>query len=208
MNNIAQVIRYFIYRDLIFILSGSTIIVSTFYFYEKLELISRGLSIVFLFYFIGFSYIIGYVVQDIFGLLKINPVRAYLKAPPSIVKRLYRWFEGEDWLHPNVEDEDIKNIQIEMYNAGEEWDRSKAFLERILVLKQISTAMFPSFLISSLIIGLHAITTKSNMDFILSMLFLFLSFLLLILGWIKSAQETDYILRFRKKLLEAKEKLK
>ena len=133
MNNIAQVIRYFIYRDLIFILSGSTIIVSTFYFYEKLELISRGLSIVFIFYFIGFSYIIGYVVQDIFGLLRINPVRAYLKAPPSIVKRLYRWFEGEDWLHPNIEDEDIKNIQIEMYNAGEEWDRGKAFLERILV---------------------------------------------------------------------------
>ena len=82
------------------------------------------------------------------------------------------------------------------------------FLERILVLKQISTAMFPSFLISSLMIGLHAITTKSNIDFILSMLFLFLSFLLLILGWIKSAQETDYILRFRKKLLEANEKLK
>lgn len=203
MDNIAQVIRYFIYRDLIFILSGSTVIISAFYLYEKLELISEKLSLIYIFYFIGFSYIIGYIIQDIFGLLKINPVRAYLRPPPSIVKRLYRWFEGENWSHQNIEKNDIKNIQIEMYNASEEWDRSKAFLERIFVLKQISTAMFPSFLISSSIIGMHAINTKTNLDYALAILFLFLSFTLLILGWIKSAQETDYILRFYKKWNES-----
>ncbi len=69
MDELIKALGRFVARDLVFIVGGSTVILSTVYSFGRLSAVD--LSVPYYLLGAGFSYVLGYAIQGLFGLTPI-----------------------------------------------------------------------------------------------------------------------------------------
>jgi len=187
MNELAKSLSKFLNRDLMYIIGGVSFFISCLFFAEiKLEKIYNiSSNYIVTLYFIGISYIIGYMNQEI---LSLTPLLTTNKVKPNkFLKWLYQKFTNStlnEW--KSITDYTADIITIRNHYK----DESLAEIERIVILKQIGSAIGSNWLLSSMILFIKYFATNHNKYILFIALYLFMaSIFLIIIAWIKGMQQ-------------------
>lgn len=184
MDEFFRIFKHFLARDLIFLIGGGTVVTSFLYYFDRLPVDSTPVSFILL--GTGIAYIVGYALQDGFSLLPFVRT-APLHRLNWYVRWFYRRFTREQWQDIGVE------VNFERVTETIVEERQRAELERIITLKQMGTTGGPCGLVASLFIGLKWLESCARFDLVLLFAALIFGFLLIHLGWIKLAQQAQYL---------------
>jgi hypothetical protein len=190
MDELVKTLRHFITRDIIYIIGGSSVLVSAMYYFEKLQ--DFQLELAGYIFFAGISYVIGYTLQDIFCLLP-GFTTCPRMTPNKLQKWLYKRFNRKEWEKPNLGNKNYFELPGRITN-----ERMLAEHDRVITLMQIGTVVSPCFFISSLFIFLKWNSQNGfheEFDLFLFILLIAISIFQLILTNIKSMQ---YAILFKK----------
>lgn len=202
MDELVKVVKDFIYRDVLYIISGYSVVVSFTYLFFNINILLKSTSTLTQLIFAGFCYIIGYCIQDglsLTPLVKTSPITD----PSSFIKKMYRrlenYSEGED-----IDDlwKDLKNFDsrkkmfVLTENASDE--RMKQY-NRTISLKQIGTTGGSSAFICFVLLLSKWLPQYINGEFKwelvqLTFIVLFVSSILLTLGWVKGVHQQHLLL--------------
>ncbi len=188
IKEIAVTFRSFIYRDLIYIIGGSIIIVAFFYASDNLSdlaaLSSSGIAL-----FVGVAYVIGYGIQDAMSIAKFVSTAFY--SPGRIIQFLgSRFSPGEKWESiPLGESIDIRKFHscVDSHMPDGEITRRN----RIIDLKQLCATMGSSGLVCAFLLLLRIYRYHAHMD-ISIMLFIgtiLMTIIFVILNRLNNAQQ-------------------
>ena len=191
----------FLYRDVVFALGGSVIIVTLLYAFEKIPAPKCPIAAYKYVVAAGVSYAIGYAVQDFFSLLGL--VRTGAAVPPNVFGRfLYRLFERDP--------RELKSFTSEDYGKAWHWlyqketpERYRDNHERTESLKQVGTVFGPCFAISGVILLKVYFSNGKNFDLTIAVASIILGIVLWSLGWLKVTQQAQYLLKY-KQIAESK----
>jgi hypothetical protein len=135
----------------------------------------------------GLAWVIGYLVQDFLSLFPIVST-AHVSKPGRFVKFLYRQFTKIEWQDISAEDITEAEIYIDEHASA----KSSSNFERIIILRLAGTAIGSSGMLSSVFLAGRAISSYGTIfDVALVSAALVLSSILLILSWIKGAQQAQ-----------------
>ena len=135
----------------------------------------------------GIAYVLGYGIQDLFSVLRIVRT-APIFHPWCVLQGAYRWFVHRPWV--NVEPFDPVEATIRISARPE---REAAHLERVVSLMQVGTTGGPSGLISGGLLMWRAVKTGATYDWALGWGAIIFGVVLIGLGWVKAAQQTQYM---------------
>ena len=94
MSELIKALGRFVARDLIYVIGGTTVILSFLYLFNCLS--SDELPLAYSLFGAGLAYVVGYAIQDLCCLVGLVTMADYFE-PNCFVKRLYRRFTREDW---------------------------------------------------------------------------------------------------------------
>ncbi|SRR6266851_7063836 len=191
MDELAKTLRYYVARDLVFLVSGGSVVVTFLYVFPfagnpgNWPTISYALAA-------GIAYVLGYALQDFFSMLRIVTT-APLRQPWCVMRCVYFLFERRHW-EPLREDQDMNFL----YRQLDEWDRASArgeapAYERLVMLMQIGTSGGPCAFVCAGLLGWKAHRSCLTFDIAFSIGAGIFGAALLILGRLKAAQMTQYI---------------
>jgi hypothetical protein len=133
MSDWATLFKNFIYRDVAFILGGAVVLGSAAYCFDVWDPYAlREFPIPYVLLFAALSYVVGYAVQDIGGILRISST-AIPYEPGHLARCVYRCFTRMDWA--NVNYPNSLEFEIDM-GRREVPPRTLQALERITSLKE------------------------------------------------------------------------
>lgn len=72
MDESLKALKDFIFRDILYILGGVSVILSILYAYDKMDVVCKDLSIFIVLYIVGISYVLGFRVVDPNNILCIS----------------------------------------------------------------------------------------------------------------------------------------
>jgi hypothetical protein len=189
MDELVKTLRYYIMRDLIFLLGGGSVLVSFLYAFDVSWTNTEHVAVYLL--AAGISYVIGYALQDVCGLLPILPTNA----PRNLncyLQWFYKLYVGEEW-------QDIPpETNFEQAEEGLKDKRQIAWLERITSLRQICTTFAPCWTFSSTILLVKYWLICGQDSNVIAAIALVGFCIVVVLGhlaWLKSAQEAQYLRR-------------
>jgi len=192
-QTIIKAFTKFFFRDVMYVLGGSTIIISSLYVYGKFSF-EKEPSITLYALVLGFAYAIGYAIQDIFTLPNIIRTKANL-SPNTFMKRIYNWFEREEIPFPELNNKQYEDAKTWLYEKNEV-SRFQDDHERIEALKHVGTTLGPCFTLSGLILLFLPLLKKFVcFDIIVILAALFFGISLIVLGWLKVTQQAQYLLK-------------
>ena len=152
MDELVKSLRYYISRDLVFLVSGGSVVATFLYVSTDSPWIDAGHwpGVVLA---AGIGYVIGYAAQDlasIFGLVTTAPVRE----PGCFMREVYKRFNGMSW-------EDITQEMKSLYETQGKYERASAKgdapdYERIVMLMQIGTSGGPCALTCTVLLALKS----------------------------------------------------
>ena len=140
---------------------------------------------------VGFAYAVGYAVQDIFTLFRVVRTKAGVPLNGFTVF-LFKLFERQDPPKPGFIKENYEEAKQWLYTDGP--SRFQDDHERIESLKQVGTTLGPCFILSGILLLSSPLITKVKFELIVTLAALFLGISLLCLGWLKVAQQSQYLL--------------
>ena len=181
MNSVIKALQQFLTRDLLYVLGGSSILLSIGWYFG-LAVPEKSNNAI-LFFVIGIAYVIGYLIQELVSLTPILTTSHF--EPNKFISWLYQKFTN----HELVLSEKMTNNTafVELYSQME--DRQIQQIERTITLKHIGSTIGSNWLISSIFIVLKAMETKENLHTFVAIAISSASVFLLILAWIKGAQQ-------------------
>lgn len=189
MENLIIFFARFLYRDIIWILGGSLVLITIAYGadFEEAELAIAELTNAVYFLAAVFSWIVGYVVQDIAGILHITSTSVESKIatnPSNFVKWMYKRFIGSDYCPPS-ESVDVTHVWFPLKDNS---TAEGAYYERLIGLLVVGACIGPASLIAAISILVHAAPQFDTHSIVTSVLLLLLSVFLLVLARIKLLQ--------------------
>lgn len=206
-NELLNALGRFLTRDIVFILGGSSTILTVIYAFQNenskfLKFLlaamkptesaaSNGLFL----WAIGLAWVLGYVAQESFGLLHISTPHF----PPiynGILRRLFKRLTFHDWRGDIAQPLPASRTQI-LAKASEQQYKE---LERIVTLKMVGTTIGPTCVICGLILLPKAWQGNEISDWILVVGIGILGFVLIVLGWIKLMQEAEWFHDFERSI--------
>lgn len=195
MNDLIQLFRNFIYRDLAFILGGSIVIGSILYALKDCAGIdiNRLQTQPYLLFLLVLAYVVGYTVQDIGAVLPLRlTFTGYVLQPNRFCQSLYRRFTGSSWtpLSYAGSPEEARQFALHMNRLAIP-DATLRDLDRILSLKVISMCVGGCSTMSALILFGTWIFNRSA-AWIAAVLLLILGVALICLGWVKALQQMQF----------------
>lgn len=202
MQFLDHLLKNLIVRDLIFLFGGSIFLValidSTQIFPMEIETIS-GLRI---FLFLGFAYIIGYVIQEVTAIFPITTTKIPLKYGGFIV-----------WLHNKIHridkenNNDANQLTSEYKFDNNKLNSAKNFIEleknnehlrlereRIILFKNLGMTIGPSLIYTSFIYFFSICFYSSN-KLVLAISLMILGIVLIFLAWIKTIRLAMFLTR-------------
>lgn len=192
MSELINALRQFLLRDIIFILGGSSVILSVFYSFHPSGI--PDIPTPYYFLAAGVAYGVGYAVQDLSCILGLVTTAHYFE-PCKLVKWLYYRYERSKWQQPTRFDPHTIWIMIEQC-ASEE---TKGRLERIVVLKMMGTTMGPCAIFSAVLLFVRWYRGKypeaATFDLTLAIFAFVLGLGLVCLAWLKAAQQVYFMAR-------------
>jgi len=129
IRKLAESLSYFVTRDVLYVVGGSSVILSFLYLFDRLP--GSDLPTVWYVLGAGIAYVIGYAIQDGLSLTPITTTQSVIH-PNRVVKKLYEWFAGPPWKDIPDHDHELATILV-TEQAGE---RTIAELRRIISIKQ------------------------------------------------------------------------
>jgi hypothetical protein len=185
MDELLKVIRYFVTRDVLYIIGGSAVLLSFLHLFDKLSWTPRPTALYLL--FAAIAYPVGYAIQDSLAVLGVISSRMEVD-PPSVVKRLYQRFTRSPWKEvPNQQD--LERFKAELPDGPVRYQ-----LERIITLQQVGTSVGPAFLVSAAFMVTRWLSKEDGFDLAVAVAGLLLGTLLTMMGWIKAAQQAQLLL--------------
>jgi hypothetical protein len=194
MDELAKIIKHFVYRDSAYIIGGSCVIVVFFRLFNRPDLFYLSTAGIFL--FAGVAYAVGYALQDGLSITRLLTT-SIVEQPPKFVGWLYGRFERIPWVELQ-EGQATKAREVIMSS-----DTSGHFLselQRIETLLVISTALGSSAFVSGILLAIKAVMSKNPFDISIAISVLIIAFILICLGWLKSAQWAQHSDRYAKAL--------
>ena len=199
MNELIKSINYFLYRDFFFILSGSIELLSIYLvFGNEIELEEIPFPSIFgnispfivTIFTLGIAYVIGYMTQEIFNLSPLSsskPLKKYCKLVRSAYKRITQNEAREEYSL-----DDIEEAKMLIYKESDDSGMSnKIRIERLTSLKQVGTAVGSGLTISGLILFF-----APEAPLFLPIIIIFFGLLLILFGWVKLIEQTDFALNY------------
>ncbi len=181
MDNIIKALEKFLTRDLLYILGGSSILLSIGFYFE-LQLPSSVENYLLCFY-IGVSYVIGYIVQETISLLPILTT-AHFK-PNTFIKKIYKIFNNHDF-NENIQLNNIVSF-TKIYPSLS--DKQAEQIERTITLKHVGATMGSNWLVCSIFLIISATHSPCNFKIFLASSIFILSLFLILISWVKGAQQ-------------------
>lgn len=191
MDELVKALRYYVARDLVFLVSGGSVVVTFLYVFlptahhDKWPTISYALAA-------GIAYVVGYAVQDICSVIRIVTT-APVREPCCALQCVYRRFMRTPW-------QPLREMQSMdfLYRQQDGWDRASAkgkapAYERLIMLLQFGTSGGPCALVCAGFLAWKARCSSLPFDIALAAGAAILGVSLLILGWLKAAQMTQLL---------------
>lgn len=188
LSELVKTLRYFIIRDMIYIIGGGIVLASVFdgvYGLDRLDNPPVALWLL----LGGVAWVVGYALQDGSGLVRLSST-LYTPQPNVIIKKLYLLFTRERW----------DDSQLAISVLATTWCETKdehmlAEGQRIIHLMMVGTTMAPCLAVAAVVfLGRHWGSFPSA-KWLLGISGLVLSFVLWALGWVKNLQLTTYVAR-------------
>jgi hypothetical protein len=199
MDELVKALKYFITRDLLYVVGGCTVELSFCYLFKVQIPTSPSTSMALL--AAGIAYGIGYAIQD--G-LSLSPfvTTAHVDSPGPIVRWLYHRFVRCKW--KSIEPDSFKEAQEKFTEIVNEHDYAQ--WNRIVSLKHIGSTLGSSWLVAGVLLVIAAFTTRSEISStVLAAGCLILGIILLGLSWVKGAQQTQFVMAVYDRHLKAKD---
>lgn len=191
MDELIKALGRFVARDLVFIVGGSSVILTTVYAFGRLSAVD--LPVPYYLLGAGFSYVLGYAIQELFGLTPILTMADYFQ-PGGFVRFLYQQFTGDPWQDiPKFDPYEVDVTIRTRESAG------LAFLERLVSLRQVGSTMGSCALVSAVPLFLRAFSKEgAPFDLFLAVAAAVLGIGLVCLSWVKAAQQMHYMNALRR----------
>ncbi|MEW5735130.1 MAG: hypothetical protein AB1921_09765 [Thermodesulfobacteriota bacterium] len=193
MSDLIKLLKHFFTRDIIYILGGSSIIISSLYVFKRLPY--DKVNSYYALAAIGFAYIIGYAVQDGLSLVGVITTIPVTNPKSKCLLSLYKRFTNVTFPKKIELNTDIAIDRIIINEVEQEIGE----YQRIITLKTLGTSAGPCIFISGIIIMLGVMFKKGgwsdDFDLLLSIFSILIGFTLFILGWIKGMQQAEYLNR-------------
>ncbi len=188
MEALLKALEKFLMRDIVFIVGGAAIILSFLFVYCRLP--TKEWPVVFYIFYTGIAYGVGYAVQDLLILLRLNRSKAG-DSPNWLGKSLFWLFDRKKAVY----------VEACKYEAAKRWlydkgpQRFRDDHERTESLKQVGMTLGPCFVISGAIILGRPLLLKFEFERALAISAVALGVVLWLLGWLKATQQGQYMLR-------------
>jgi len=187
MNDLISALRQFITRDLMFVLGGSYVLIALFLHIFGPVAPPQDTSGAMFALWLGTAYVVGFAVQECLSLSRIITTQPVIQ-PGPIVSRAYSKLTKTDWESVTKELE-RESHQLFEAKAG---DREYENYQRILSLKQIGTAVGSCLFVTFFLLVSAAWRFQSLVLYAASLFALFSSIVLLLMGWVKGAQQVQF----------------
>ncbi len=196
MDDLVRSLRRFIARDAIFIIGGSAVVLSFCYAFDRLWILDMPKPL----YLVaaGFAYVLGYVIQDGAGLIRlITPAHSF--SPWPIARTFYRLHTKREWqeIAPFDGEEALLQIERAAVREGGIPEATLARLERVVALRQVGNTLGPCCLVSFGFLVYRAGRFVDPFDTALAIAVLGVGIVLLMLGWLKGAQQVELVHRLK-----------
>jgi len=87
-----KALKDFIFRDILYILGGVSVILSILYAYDKMDVVCKDLSIFIVLYIVGISYVLGWLIQTTFSVFHIVTTSQNYRPKRWLIKLLFICF--------------------------------------------------------------------------------------------------------------------
>ncbi len=207
MNELVKALKNFVVRDIIYIIGGSSVIVSFLYLFNKTDMLGKETHTAIYLLVAGLAYIIGYCIQDTASWIRIVTTASFFEPWPSLIW-FYRRFLHREWvpIFPDIVDaEERRNEIFERLDKAELIIQektsvdNKAERDRIISLMHMGTTMGPCSLVSGILLFIKAFIDRNytfRFNITLTVSVLIISGLMIVLAWIKALQlmkNTEYL---------------
>ena len=187
MEQFSQLLVRFLYRDLIFVLSG-TIVITTLFFetnFSQANCFLSALSPPAIAIIAGLCWVVGYVVQEAACLIGlVNTSLLGQSNPCCFIKFFYQIFVGTKYSGSNVA---ISNEDYEIFNSNAK-PESAVNLERAIGMLTVSACFGPTLLVCAISLFIKNDFPLQGTTLKLFASYLLLSVIMLILARIKLLQ--------------------
>lgn len=182
MDEFIKAFRDFIGRDLVFLLGGGAVVGSLLHLCDRLP---RADDSWVLFAILGaVAYFVAYALQELLSLVHAVTT-TYVSKPGWFVRWLYYRYHRKKWIEIRI---DVEEAHERMQDP-----RQLVWLERIAAFRQVGTAGGPCMVTSGLLFCARAYFRTSLFDLGVGLAGAVLGIVLISLGWLKAAQEAQYI---------------
>lgn len=191
MNELVRALKDFIIRDIIYIIGGVSVIISFLYACGKVCIIKENSSTAFYLYFAGISYVIGWLIQEVFSIVHAVTTSMSYRPKWCIIKQLYRCYMRDGC--PEVKQFDQVEYSILINQKGSE--KNNAELERIVGFMQIGTTIGPCALVVGIILLAHKLSptcTNPPLPELFSIGIIIMGIILMLLARIKVLQLVEF----------------
>ena len=192
MNEFVKSFRQFIYRDVFYLVGGSTVMVSYVYSFLNVDeiivyLMTNPWLVV---YFLVISFPVGYLVQFISNGLHLT-TSDIPNDPGLLLKWLYKQFRYTKY---TINGKTARSHETKVYERLSLESRNLGRLERLVALKQMGTTLGPCFITAGLFILMKDFSSclwLENRHILVPLLIG--GILLTISGWLKVMDQADLI---------------
>lgn len=188
MDELLKTTRHFIMRDMIFIISGGTVIGSSLHLFDQLP--SPNDSWVLYGLLAGIGYFIAYAFQDMLSLTRLITT-THIKKPCGFIRLIYKLYMHEEW-----QEIDIKIDEI-VQTFGDN-DETRYEFERLVMFQLIGTAGGSCMLACGVLFFVRWVWHQGNFDLFITFVGVLLGIALIILSWLKGAQRAQFMSRIQK----------
>jgi len=199
MNELVKTLKNFIVRDIIYIIGGSSVIVSFLYLFNKTDAFGKEIHTAIYLLVAGLAYMIGYCIQETASWIRIVTTASFFE-PWPILTWFYCRFLHRKWepIFSDIAEGEYRrnNIlerldQAELIIKEEASEDNKAERDRIISLMHMGTTMGPCSLVSCILLLIKAIIDiNCSLGFNITILVsvLIIGGLMIVLAWIKALQ--------------------
>jgi len=194
MGELVKVFQKFLMRDLSYITGGGAVILSFLYAFDRLP--GENTPTFWYVFGVAFAYVVGYAIQDTFGLCGIIRMKAGHDNPNRLARLLYKLYNRET---PKLR---LKAAyyrdKLWLYTSTSAPQRFRDDFERTEGLKQVAFTVSPCLFISAIILLTRHCWAIVGFDCAVTGALLVISVLLFLLGWLKVTQQAEYVLHYRR----------
>lgn len=187
MNEIVKALGNFLTRDFLYILGGTSVLVCVLYYFDKLPNKFENYELV---YISSLGYVVGFLNQELFSLTHIITT-AMPRTPNKLAKFFFKRFTYRKFDSSIC---DSLHLHKKFNNINDKINKLKYDnFQRIITLKHIGTTMASNGLVCSIFLFVMYLETRSSFDLFLFLSSLFTSTVLILLAWIKTLQQMEFV---------------